>query len=145
MSSTEREMANPGRRDAIAFDQPMRDLGNRLVRRAENGAAPTREERGHAPDVVAVVMRGENGRELQALFLEEALDGRAFARIDGRGAPALGDHPDVVVPERRNGVDLHHAIESIRIDSWRPIPCRAGSRPRSGATFSTRSGSISTT
>jgi hypothetical protein len=65
-----------------------------------------RGERLQAADVVGVVVGGEDRGELEVVRLEEGLDGGAVAGIDDGGARSLGDHPEIVVLEGGNGVDL---------------------------------------
>jgi hypothetical protein len=134
--------------DPIALDEARAQALDVLAGGAPHGAIPMGRQCQQPADMVAVMVRGENGIEREAVLGEEALDGRRIARVDDRGVRAVGEHPEVVVLESGNRMDLQHMpslAESIRMDSWPTTRCRAGSRLRSGVTCSTRSAPTSTT
>src|SRR3972149_3730767 len=97
-------------RDAVAAGNRMRERGNGLVFRAvhRDVAAPSCGE-GEFGDPAAMVgggMGGEDGDESQP-FARKVIEHRpGVAWIDDRRAAAVGERPDVVVLERRDGYDL---------------------------------------
>ena len=82
-------------------------------RAGPNARAPVAAmERRHAADVVGVVMRREDRRERESFVRERREDRRGIARIHDGDDTRIGgaaDHPDVVVPKRRDRPHVEHA------------------------------------
>ena len=88
-------------RERVALAHLLVDAGDlgRLVARADDGALGLGLERSVAVGVVGVVVRGENVRELPALFLQRRRHGCGVRRVDGgreAGAGIVDQHAVIV-------------------------------------------------
>ena len=97
----------PRHGDAVALREPVREAVDLLAGGAVHGAAPAAGQPLDPADVVAVVMGHEDGREREAAGLEEGLHGGLVAGVDHGGVAAVLGHPEIVVLEGRDGMDLH--------------------------------------
>src|SRR5437660_1244286 len=105
-----------GDADAIAFTERLRERRNRLVARAVYRNAVVLHELRDAADVVRMMVRGEDRRELELLAPEIVEHRPRLAGVDDRGMRLVAQRPDVVVFERFDGHDFHVDATTLRAE-----------------------------
>ena len=83
---------------------------------AVDGYAAAAKQLGDAADMVGMVVRGEDRRELKLLSREEFQHWARLARIDDGGVLGAAQRPDVVVLECVDRDDFEHGPAVLRAE-----------------------------
>src|SRR5688500_3403702 len=101
-------------REAVAFAYRIGDPVDARIAWPIDRNGGMLQQRAVAAHVVGMMMRIEDGDEIEALALEIVDHRRRIARIDYRGTTLVADGPYVIVRERRQGNDFirTHTVNS---------------------------------
>lgn len=119
-AETLRRQAGDG--NDIAFGNRMIHLRDIFFCGPIDRSRMARKQRVDAADMVVMMVRDQNGRQLQAVFAQKPFHRRRFAGIDNDGLPGAVRNPDVVILKRGKRDNIHshilHDLDRMSIDTF---------------------------
>ncbi|GMV28895.1 MAG: hypothetical protein AMXMBFR59_10200 [Rhodanobacteraceae bacterium] len=97
--------AGRGKVDDIAADDAVCRSGDALIVRGVHVDGIVRAQLGNAADVIAMMVRNEDGAQLQIEPMQRIDHGARVAGIDNYRAAAVMGQPKIVVVEGRDGLE----------------------------------------